>query len=227
MLYYGPYASFAPTHDSSMATMSYMQSVRLNHGRSHLAEWNQRPLPSLPATEQLGPVREPVQLGVFDSQSIEDEDIKAFIRHVEDSSIIDKRLQENARLLQLLQEYQYSRLRQTASAMVRDNNEDGTPAAKSAEDVKAVEHESAQRVLATLKSIANARPRLIAQDGSSVQSMLSTEREFWAKVKHEVVQDVQLPYYGTLPPDNARAVPETALARVEVDDSAIDPAVST
>jgi hypothetical protein len=116
-LYFDPGQSFAPTYDSSTATLSYAQSVGLGAGLDLAQEWKERPLPPLPPGEPAGPVRpsiddtlsviDPSLLSSSDVNAIDPSELKVYLRAMEESQVIDQRLQENTELLRALQEAQW------------------------------------------------------------------------------------------------------------------------
>lgn len=108
---------------------------------------------------------------------------------MEDSQVIDQRLKENTELLKALQEAQWHRLRKSEST---------------ASDV---ELKSARRLLESLTSLANARPRTpdIPEDASPF-----TSNPF---ISASIVQSKTRAYYGILDKANSKGIPDYVMAK--------------
>ena len=195
-LYYDHYLSFAPTYDSSSASLSYRQSVSQRAARQSLQTWGQRTLPPLPPVESPSAVRSAIDPTLLQQEQGEASinDLTLYLRNVEDSQIVDQRLQENAELLRSLQEAQFERLRRSAAG--RDRTD-------AAALVSELEAETADRVSRSLTTILNARPR-------TAQSPIASEalpvEQAYRQIKREVVQPDAGAYYGLLDPRNGKGV---------------------
>lgn len=200
-LYYDPYHSFAPTYDSSTSTLSYAQSVSLRESRQAMQAWDNRPLPPLPPRELAGPVRpsledtltaiDPSLFSASETSTAKLEETRLFLRMFEDSQIFDKRLEENKHLLRVLQEAQWHRLRKSVSKATDS------------------EVESAERLLESLTSLANARPR--TPDLSDASSPFLSN----PAVAASIVQTKPRAYYGTLDKANYKGIPDYVMAKEE------------
>ena len=195
-LYYDPYLSFAPTYDSSSASLSYRQSVSQRTARQSLQTWGQRTLPPLPPAERPSAVRSALDPTLLQQNQEEasSDDLILYLRNVEDTQIVDQRLQENAELLRSLQEAQFERLRRSAT---------GRDRADAAALVGELEAETADRVSRSLTTILNARPRT---SQSPVISEALPAEQAYRQIKREVVQPEASAYYGLLDPRNGRSV---------------------
>lgn len=198
-LYYDPYQTFAPTYDSSTATLSYAQSVSLRESRQAVQAWDNRPLPPLPPEDLAASIRPPLEDSVSaidpilcstkNQETIQPEEVKVFLRMLEDSQVIDKRLAENTQLLRVLQEAQWHRLRKAES--------------KASE----TEIKSAERLLESLTSLANARPRTPDLTDSSSPFLSSPA------ITASIVQTKSRAYYGTLDRATSKGIPDYVMAK--------------
>lgn len=116
------------------------------------------------------------------------EELRQYLRSVEESAVIDKRLQENTELLRVLQEAQWARLRQAETTASQ------------------TELQSARRLLASLTSLANARPRTPDLATTSPWSSAS-------QAAARIVQNKARPYYGTLDRHNHRGIPDYVMSK--------------
>lgn len=209
-LYYDPYQSFAPTYDSSTATLSYAQSVSLRDSRQTAQAWSNQPLPPLPPEEIAGEVRPPlddtlasIDPSLFPSTSPQDvekidpSDMRLYLRMMEESQVIDKRLAENIDLLRALQEAQWSRLR------------------KSETKATDIEIQASKRLLESLTSLANSRPR--TPDISPPQHEGSSPYDIGPLLSASIVQSKPKAYYGILEKSNAKGVPDYVMAKEDTD----------
>lgn len=198
-LYYDPYQSFAPTYDSSTATLSYAQSVSLRESKQTAQEWSNQPLPPLPPQDLPASIRPPLEdtlasidpslFAANDVESIDPSEMRLYLRMMEDSQVIDQRLKENTELLRALQEAQWHRLR------------------KSEPTASDIELKSARRLLESLASLANARPRTpdITEDATPY-----TSNSF---ISASIVQSKPRAYYGILDKANSRGIPDYVMAK--------------
>ncbi|KAK9897231.1 hypothetical protein P389DRAFT_54792 [Cystobasidium minutum MCA 4210] len=200
-LYYDPYQSFAPTYDSSTSTLSYSQSVSLRESRQSAQEWSNKPLPPLPPEDLTTSIRpsiedtlstiDPSLFTSNDVEKIDPSEMRVYLRMMEDSQVIDQRLKENTELLRALQEAQWHRLRRSE------------PAASE------VELKSARRLLDSLTSLANARPRT---PDISESSSPFTSNPF---ISASIVQSKPRAYYGVLDKANSKGIPDYVMAKDE------------
>lgn len=124
-----------------------------------------------------------------DVEKIDPSEIRLYLRMMEDSQVIDQRLQENTELLRALQEAQWHRLR------------------KSEPIASDVELRSARRLLESLTSLANARPRTpdIPEDSSPFTSN--------PLISASIVQSKPRAYYGILDKANSKGIPDYVMAK--------------
>lgn len=118
------------------------------------------------------------------NSTIKPEEMKVYLRMLEDSQVIDKRLAENTQLLRVLQEAQWHRLRKANT--------------KASE----MEIKSAERLLESLTSLANARPRTPELSDSSSPFLANPA------IAASIVQTKPRAYYGTLDKSNSKGIPD-------------------
>lgn len=189
-----------------------------------LKELEDRPLPPLPPLPHSGQIREaldPVLLA--SSIGLNEEEVHAAIREMEDSEQIDVRLRENTELLRILQEAQYDRLRKASVPQKQDK--DSKPADSPKPEVSEVENSAAQRLLESLQSIANARPRSYTiQD--QIQGFVNRDPAHWRRVRAELIQRKQIPYRGTLEEGGQKAIRDSLMVReARINGEVLDPSI--
>lgn len=164
-------------------------------------EWEKRPLPPLPPAELAGPIRpsltdslasiDPELFSSNEAEKVQPEELKLYLRMMEDSQIIDKRLAENTELLRALQEAQWHRLRKRQAT---------------ASDL---EIKSAERLLESLTSLANARPRNPELSRYSSSPFVHTT----SAITGSIVQTKSKAYYGILDKANSKAIPDYVMSK--------------
>lgn len=187
--------------------MTYAQSVHLRQSRQAIRTWERRPLPLLPAFPPAKSARPPIDIAISDidpllvkESHLTEQDLRLAIRTLEETSVVDARLQQNTELLRVLQEAQWDRLRRAADARdpTRDTFREATP----------LENASANRLLEGLTSILNARPRVPDDHTSPV---IGLDHATFASMKANLIQPQSNIYHGVLDPSNAKAIRESLM----------------
>ena len=201
-LYYGAYESFAPTYNSSTATLSYSQSAAWRTSRQTLRNWEKKRLPILPPLPPTNSANRPslnsslaeIDPSLFGGvEEASQEDIKQILRIVEDNQIVDERLKENTELLRVLQEAQFEKLRNRHTLTgTRDGSEPTE-----------LELAAAKRLEQSLTALLNARPRAEQYENGIVPA---GDREFYKTLKKALVQPERPIYQGTLDVNHSKSI---------------------
>ena len=205
-LYYGAYESFAPTHDSSTATLSYSQSTAWRSSRQTLRNWEKKRLPSLPqlpvasaprpsldaALSSIDPALFSEQDGSSSTDLPSQEEAKLILRAMEDNQVVEQRLKENTELLRILQEAQFEKLRRV-----------NVPGSGEAQPLSRIEQAAAKRLQTSLTSLLNARPR----SEEPVSGIIpASSRDIYKSLKQAIVQPETPIYRGTLDVNNSKSI---------------------
>lgn len=217
-LYYDPYQSFAPTYDSSKATMSYAQSVLVRQSRQSVRDWEKRTLPPLPPIHAVKKEEEGMRgsprIALSEAASLvtnslaegaevlDPQLVKDALREVEEGRIIDERLRDNTEYLRVLQEGQWNRLRRSEERGQDPSRREAARAPLPAPSLD--EEEAARRVLASLTSLLNARPR--SESNKLLDGVIPRTQSAYKDITARLVQAFPVGFYGTFDPAQHVAV---------------------
>lgn len=224
MLYYDPFASFAPTYDSTGATLTYSQTVATRLSRARLLQWEAEVtapsdlatvLPALPPPKNARPLSkgEDVSLTGEDGGAGEG---GAETERVTEEVELWRQLGENSVMIGQLVREQWARLKGSPEAEGEVVNIGQTPGA-GVKVLKVAEREqaTASTLLRSLTALVASRRVEPPPPGSRAVSLLPPAESLRASTPTLVAALRPAPptFVGTLEPQNFRAIREGGLRR--------------
>lgn len=227
-LYYGPYASFAPTYDSSDASISDAASAMVRRtkldprARAVRNAWTKPGSARIIPSEEIPPPPPApggsveIELPADLDDSIEPEVFRAALEEAERNERIERRLKWNAELLGRLQQLQWDRVRRGHARARSQEGSKEPPATRFSNRTKDIpedrpseeEQELAQTLLKSLGDLVALRPRV---NGDTRSASLIPSDEQLRALSHSAAIDPALSspsagdknaagYWGTLDP---------------------------